>query len=316
MKSDSNLRESYGRSSMAWRRQRLINIGATQPTANPRSESTSTESSSLSISPPNVSTYGTLPLGSPRSRRARVGVGLPSLPPLSGLPFREGSQEGPLWSPPYNKTGFRRTRTASTYDPPLGSANKANRSGYLQGRLSETKLNGIRVWYSSFTSVDWLHDAIKESSRLWRIRTRKSFKGKTFSAIDRSVDWITVTIVGFLTAIVAFLIVRSEQWLFDLKEGYCPDGFWRARRFCVHWKTWGDLFGNDLDRNGVASMAWFAEYAIYAAIAVSESAPTCYKSLTDALFVVKPRSYFLPINHLFDRVPVLFERQGFGSFGA
>ena len=42
----------------------------------------------------------------------------------------------------------------------------------------------------------------------------------------------TVTIIGFLTAIIAFIIVRSEQWLFDIKEGYCTTSIWKAKRFC------------------------------------------------------------------------------------
>lgn len=49
---------------------------------------------------------------------------------------------------------------------------------------------------------------------------------------DRLAGWFLVTMVGFLTALVAFLIVRGEQWLFDIKEGYCASGWYRAKRFC------------------------------------------------------------------------------------
>ena len=75
------------------------------------------------------------------------------------------------------------------------------------------------------------------------------------------VGWIIVTIIGFLTAVVAFLIVRSEQWLFDIKYEYCVDGRWKVCRFCcpiaseartfalgaLHeqckaWVTWGEAF--------------------------------------------------------------------------
>lgn len=38
--------------------------------------------------------------------------------------------------------------------------------------------------------------------------------------------------MGFLTAILAFGIVRLEQWLFDIKEGFCKDGWYKAKRFC------------------------------------------------------------------------------------
>ncbi len=81
------------------------------------------------------------------------------------------------------------------------------------------------------------------------------------NAVDRFMGWITVTIVGFLTAITAFLIVRSEQWLLDIKYGYCVSGWWKARRFCCPvlsdartfalgastetcstWLSWGEAF--------------------------------------------------------------------------
>ena len=58
---------------------------------------------------------------------------------------------------------------------------------------------------------------IKDSARLLRLRRRRSPRGKARAAADRSIGWIIVTLVGLLTALVAFLIVRSEQLLFDLK---------------------------------------------------------------------------------------------------
>ncbi|KAF9815592.1 hypothetical protein IEO21_04513 [Rhodonia placenta] len=163
------------------------------------------------------------------------------------------------------------------------------------------KTNGVRVWYSSFTSIDWLHDAIKDSARQTRLRKRKSKRGRLIRQIDRSIGWIIVTIVGFLTAVVAFLIVRSEQWLFDIKEGYCQDDWTKAKRFCcsidddseltspvsfftfaleeecASWRTWTDVFGNMLERKG----DWFGfeaemvEYIAYAIIALMLAVASC-----------------------------------------
>lgn len=133
--------------------------------------------------------------------------------------------------------------------------------------------------YSSFTSIDWLHDSvsgpffqvqnnvmfrtytiqIKDSRRRSKLRRRKSLRGRIRNVIDRSLGWIVVTIVGILSAILAFLIVRSEQWLFDLKEGKCRGSQWyKAKRFCCpqmasfnvipiteppcyNWETWSDI---------------------------------------------------------------------------
>lgn len=141
----------------------------------------------------------------------------------------------------------------------------------------DAKVNGIRVWYSSFTSVDWLHDAIKESVRVYRLRTRRSLKGQLIDMLDRSIPWITVTAIGFLTAIAAFLIIRSEQWLFDLKEGHCRSGWWLAKRFCPEWKDWSETFesrkGMDDPDSWFGSTEWLLEYFMYIGIAVSICVP-------------------------------------------
>jgi len=119
-----------------------------------------------------------------------------------------------------------------------------------------------------FRMTDWIHDQIKDSSRVRRLHSaaRRSNRGKIALFLDRSQGWIIVTIVGILTAMVAFLIVRGESstylgprtkderggrrgadrisigrgsgesWLFDLKDGYCAKeggGGWRlSRGFC------------------------------------------------------------------------------------
>lgn len=75
-------------------------------------------------------------------------------------------------------------------------------------------------------------EQIKDSRRMLRLRRRKSIRGRLSNALDRATGWVVVTIVGLLAALVAFAIVRSEQWLFDLKEGHCTDGFFKAKRFC------------------------------------------------------------------------------------
>ncbi|PVG02546.1 hypothetical protein CPB86DRAFT_697354 [Serendipita vermifera] len=137
--------------------------------------------------------------------------------PLSIAGLKESFREG--WS--------TLKRNPSTYDPPLEEVREGERDDAEAARI-----NGIRVWYSSFTSVDWLHDAIKDSRRMLHLRRRKSFRGRIRNMADRATGWLIVTIVGLLAAFIAFAIVRSEQWLFDLKEGRCLDGFFMAKRFC------------------------------------------------------------------------------------
>lgn len=149
------------------------------------------------------------------------------------------------------------------------------------------------MWYSSFTSIDWLHDAIKDSARTLHIRRRKSVRGRLLNAVDRSIGWVIATIVGFVTAVIAFVIVRAEQWLFDIKEGYCSEGWWRAQRFCCPlivdsqslrvanmpaeielcdaWTTWAQVFAPKTVTSGswYGIEAWTIEYISYMVIALA-----------------------------------------------
>lgn len=118
--------------------------------------------------------YGTVPRAraplwhstdpaSPAVSHAEIGPGPP------GTPSRVSS------------TSFFHTfrRPKSTYDRVLEES---------LGVYEETSnyINGIRFYYSTFTSIDWLHDAIKDSTRVLRLRRRKSFRGRILNVLDRS----------------------------------------------------------------------------------------------------------------------------------
>lgn len=107
-----------------------------------------------------------------------------------------------------------------------------------------------------------------------------------------------VSIVGFLTAILAFCIVRTEQWLFDIKEGYCGSAWYKAKRFCcplpnaslssgnvtypqfpttylnkraepptcADWVTWAERLNGRHELPGVED--WIIEYSVYILFAV------------------------------------------------
>ena len=272
--SSTDLLGTIGRaSSAAWRRQRLLNIGANQPQSPGADTENYNEQTSLADTASHIQSYGTLP--SPRihrtSHRDRKGIALPDINTSLSHSVPPTPVRTPATHEHTSGIRFRRTKTISTYDPPLTAL---YHSDNLRD-IPDTKWNGIRVWYSSFSSVDWLHDAIKESSRLWQLRSRRSLRGRVRSALDRSVDWVTVTIVGFLTALIAFFIVRSEQWLFDLKEGRCLDAWWYAKRFCKNWQTWTEALGqtNDNSNGWLLGNSWWGivEFTVYATAAVSLS---------------------------------------------
>jgi chloride channel 3/4/5 len=278
-------------SSTTWRRQRLLRLGS--HTGVPSSElfqsqtllSPPSESTSLNVDQ-RTHSYGTLPSPGSVFRKGAAAFkrrAPPNLPNLT-LPNRLAISNPP--TPTYSPSIFREysrlggQRPISAYDQPLDS-----KDALEDGSDIDARINGVRVWYSSFTSIDWLHDTIKDSVRFSRLRKRKSLRARLRLMFDKSLGWIIVTIVGLLTAIVAFLVVRAEQWLFDLKEGVCRNGWWKAQRFCCPsvdesvllapgiepesvcpaWKPWSEVFHWNGGEGGESAI----EHVSYAVVAVS-----------------------------------------------
>ncbi|KAJ7703130.1 chloride channel [Mycena rosella] len=262
----------FAPSTTTWRRQRLNRIGSSGTL---HAVPTETESTTLQLPAENGRSYGTVPT---RPSRRKV-------PPIS-LPHSPlSSPSSPTRSPSvsvFRDLAYSRLssqRPISAYDTP--AIESASDDTEIDARI-----NGVRVWYSSFSSIDWLHDAIKDSVRFSRLRRRKSLRARARLILDKSMGWFIVTIVGFLTAIVAFLIIRGEQWLFDFKEGYCSESWWKARQFCCPeladavveecpaWRTWAEL----LVRRGAVAEE-FVEYISYSAIALLLATISCLLTL-------------------------------------
>lgn len=270
-----------GPASTVWRRQRLFRIGshtgvpvselAQQQTAQ---QPTVSETTALNTAQ-RTNSYGSLPSPGSVFRKGATAFKQrtrpPNLPTLTLPPHRSAISNPP--TPTRSPSIFPGTsrlagqRPISAYDQP------AEAKDSLDDAELDAKINGVRVWYSSFTSIDWLHDAIKDSVRFARLRKRKSLRARIRLAYDKSLGWIIVTIVGFLTAVVAFLVVRAEQWLFDFKEGMCRDAWWKAQRFCcpaelegscAGWATWPELFHFDGSEKGQSIF----EYIAYGVVAV------------------------------------------------
>lgn len=277
-----------GPSDTTWRRRRLMNIGGNQSTVDSNSTPDERTPFSRINSFPRNNSYGSIPSPENASPTRSAFRSLRRFPSI-GVRIPGMTTSSPETSPPpslYRKSyfDFGSQRPISAYDAPL-----LRPEGSVPDAGPGARTNGIRVWYSSYSSVDWLHDAIKDSVRRFRLRKRTSFRGRLRNKIDRSIGWVIVTIVGFLTAVLAFVIVRSEQWLFDIKNGYCETGWWKAERFCCpgfddvalaipyfvtkteletceHWRTWAEVFsGKSTPKLGDDLLA----YLMYAGIAVS-----------------------------------------------
>ncbi|KIY46768.1 hypothetical protein FISHEDRAFT_66304 [Fistulina hepatica ATCC 64428] len=275
-------------SSTTWRRERLLRIGSSHSVSIAELADDAVVESNPDAAAPSESTplqddlsasYGTLPRRRKRPPRLyRMGslngefmhsAQIQPATPLSAT-FREA----------YSRLSALSQRPISAYDAHLG---------FSVDEL-DAKINGIRVWYSSYTSIDWLHDAIKDAARFSRLRRRKSWRAQIRLLFDRSLGWIIVTIVGFLTAVVAFLIARSEQWLFDMKEGYCAGSWLSSKRICCPpldetvifirdeacpaWRTWQDLWAAD-----DGEVDGWVEFGTYTTVALLLALVSCLLTL-------------------------------------
>ncbi|KAK9474544.1 chloride channel [Dipodascopsis tothii] len=116
-----------------------------------------------------------------------------------------------------------------------------------------------RYWYDDFTTIDWMHDYIKESFRVRYLHGLRGFRGRLARGRDAAQGWILICLIGSVVAGIAFLIDTSEQHLFDWRSGYCTTNLLASERFCcgidhqddcAAWRPWRDQFGH-----------WSLEYA-------------------------------------------------------
>lgn len=182
------------------RRARLQRLGSSGPQNETVSSDVPLMSESIPFnknvhSPPDPN-YGTLP----RSlfHRRSLHFSRQHTPPrLSNVPVppRSAAASGPsspisMFSPSLrnlSNLSFSRIvsqRPISAYDATFNSDSKDD--GGL-GMSMDAKKNGVRVWYSSYSSIDWMHDAIKESLRFSRLRRKKNFRARIRLAVDRYV---------------------------------------------------------------------------------------------------------------------------------
>lgn len=238
----------------------------------------------------------------------------------------DAQDEPSIWSP----SGLRRksafisdflsSHTHSTDTIVEDSIDSKRQKGYDGEFKDELERDGegIRQWYDNYTSIDWLHDSIKNQRRLQRLRSskRNGWSGFLANSVDGSqgkkddrlsfidsansfltafdshhLGWILVSVIGALTALVAYAIISSEMLLFDLKSGYCEYNWRLAKRFCrsSSWRTWGQLY-HDLPPSVAPTSALVDNISfilIAVSLAVLSSTLTIYLSSSASVYSSK-----------------------------
>ncbi|KAJ5039052.1 uncharacterized protein L3040_006723 [Drepanopeziza brunnea f. sp. 'multigermtubi'] len=164
-----------------------------------------------------------------------------------------------------------------------------------KGSMRESKQSlypDERVWYDQFTSTDWVHDSIADAYRVKALRSRKDLRGRIQCFFDGAQGWILSAVVGFLTAVIAYVVDVSEAPVYDWKDGYCSDGFLLSEKRCCPegarcdaWKSWSTF----VTIPGVSKE--FVEFGIFVILVVAFSAISCLMTLTTKTII--PSTYHI-----------------------
>lgn len=91
---------------------------------------------------------------------------------------------------------------------------------------------GERLPYNDYTTIDFLHDLIKDSFRLRKIKSARGFRARLFALWDAASGWIASAVIGILTACVAFLVDIAVSTVSDWKTGYCAKNLLAGKEMC------------------------------------------------------------------------------------
>ncbi|KAG2411520.1 hypothetical protein HFD88_009076 [Aspergillus terreus] len=137
-----------------------------------------------------------------------------------------------------------------------------------------------RTWYDQFTSTDWVHDSIADGARLRELRARKDIRGRLLSWFDGAQGWVLVALIGCITAAIAYFVDVTEDFVFDLKEGFCTTRWFNSRSNCCadtydcpQWRSWSRMF-----RPSGSDNQW-VDFALYVSWVLVLSAVSCLLTL-------------------------------------
>ncbi|KAH7114331.1 chloride channel-like protein 3 [Dendryphion nanum] len=151
---------------------------------------------------------------------------------------------------------------------------------------------GERLPYNDYTTIDWLHEMVKDSYRFRYIQSRKGLRYDLISKFEACSGWIAVFIIGTLTACVAFVVDVAVATASDWKLGYCTTNPLLSREACCRDRA--PLVGMFAEKGEKCqnfrawSESYGASFAIYVGIAlvfgvVSSSATMLTRSTLPAV---------------------------------
>ncbi|KAK7205943.1 CLC channel [Myxozyma melibiosi] len=175
------------------------------------------------------------------------------------------SQISGLFSTPEQRSASPRGRLvehSSGRSTPVSMASSHTSQRATFSSLPQTPTDAsTRMWYDDFTTIDWVHDFIKESFRVKWLREQPGIRGRLQRMRYASQGWILVSIIASCVAVLAYGIESSQARIFDWREGYCSTK-WYAPQYeccadstgtCPAWVKWNVGF----------SGAGFLDYGLF-----------------------------------------------------
>ena len=137
-----------------------------------------------------------------------------------------------------------------------------------------------RTWYDQFTSTDWVHDSIADGERLRQLRARRDLRGRLLAWFDGAQGWVLVALIGCITAAIAYFVDVTEDFVYDLKEGFCTTRWFHSRQQCCvdnpecsAWWSWSKMLTFSSTEN-----QW-TDFGMYVAWVVILSVVSCFLTL-------------------------------------
>ncbi|QDS74363.1 hypothetical protein FKW77_004918 [Venturia effusa] len=141
---------------------------------------------------------------------------------------------------------------------------------------------GERLAYNDYTTIDCLHDLVKDSYRWRAIHVGKGLRHHFYSNFDSCQSWIAVTIMGVCTASVAWAVDVSAATASGWKFGYCKANPLMSREICcesaIDEKACGNLFTSWSD-------SYWSTFAIYVGFALAFGIISASATLTTKAYL-------------------------------
>lgn len=143
-------------------------------------------------------------------------------------------------------------RKSGFYDDEAEGSPTSNTPAQLLGQEG----NGLRFWYNDYSTIDWIHDFVKDRVRVRQLRSIKGIRGWIFNGFDGVQAWILVFLIGIICGSIASGIDIGANYLSDVRSGYCGRDWRLDKHFCCQGYYSGN-YDSGVSNNTTSTIPFF-----------------------------------------------------------